>query len=120
MITDPSQIKPGQIRCGEHTDYGAITLLIQDDIGGLEVRSIHVKYCDLVMTSFHVLVFNLKKGVLEYGHPMTESYQIRQKCQKWISLSSSSTSFNIPVLVWSASVMGRQMTIPSPFTQNRN
>ena len=43
MITDPSQIKPGQIRCGEHTDYGAITLLIQDDVGGLEVRCIHVK-----------------------------------------------------------------------------
>ena len=51
MITDPSQIKPGQIRCGEHTDYGAITLLIQDDVGGLEVRRIHVKHCDLVTTS---------------------------------------------------------------------
>ena len=43
MITDPSQIKPGQIRCGEHTDYGGITVLIQDDVGGLEVRRIYVK-----------------------------------------------------------------------------
>ena len=52
MITDPSQIKPGQIRCGEHTDYGGITLLIQDDAGGLEVGYIHVKedtYCDFVL-----------------------------------------------------------------------
>ncbi|KAK3102887.1 hypothetical protein FSP39_014681 [Pinctada imbricata] len=31
-------VKPGQIRCGEHTDYGTVTLLFQDEIGGLEVK----------------------------------------------------------------------------------
>ena len=30
-------IKAGQIRCGEHSDYGSVTLLFQDDIGGLQV-----------------------------------------------------------------------------------
>lgn len=30
--------KNGQIRAGEHSDYGSITLLFQDDIGGLEVQ----------------------------------------------------------------------------------
>lgn len=30
-------IQPGTVRCGEHTDYGTITLLIQDEMGGLEV-----------------------------------------------------------------------------------
>ncbi|RZF44557.1 hypothetical protein LSTR_LSTR001315 [Laodelphax striatellus] len=28
---------PGQMRCGEHTDYGSFTLLVQDSEGGLEV-----------------------------------------------------------------------------------
>ncbi|MBV6624615.1 MAG: isopenicillin N synthase family oxygenase [Rivularia sp. (in: Bacteria)] len=31
--------KIGQIRAGEHSDYGSITLLFQDDIGGLEVQT---------------------------------------------------------------------------------
>lgn len=30
---------PNQVRAGEHSDYGSITLLFQDDIGGLEVKS---------------------------------------------------------------------------------
>lgn len=29
----------GLTRCGTHIDYGSLTLLIQDDIGGLEVES---------------------------------------------------------------------------------
>ncbi|MBN3873977.1 isopenicillin N synthase family oxygenase [Nostoc sp. JL33] len=32
--------KPGQVRAGEHSDYGSITLLFQDDVGGLEVQTI--------------------------------------------------------------------------------
>lgn len=31
--------KPGQIRAGAHSDYGTLTLLFQDDVGGLEVKT---------------------------------------------------------------------------------
>ena len=34
---EKSTIQPSQLRCGEHTDYGTITLLFQDETGGLEV-----------------------------------------------------------------------------------
>ena len=37
----PLKQKPllGQIRAGEHSDYGSITLVFQDDLGGLEVQT---------------------------------------------------------------------------------
>ncbi|MEH2378673.1 MAG: 2-oxoglutarate and iron-dependent oxygenase domain-containing protein [Nostoc sp.] len=31
--------KPGQVRAGEHSDYGSITLLFQDEVEGLEVKT---------------------------------------------------------------------------------
>ncbi|RDA89830.1 hypothetical protein CP533_6950 [Ophiocordyceps camponoti-saundersi (nom. inval.)] len=38
--------KPGQVRAGEHSDYGSITLLFQDDRGGLQVKSPTGNYVD--------------------------------------------------------------------------
>ena len=35
-----SDVQPGVVRCGAHSDYGAITLLLQDEVGGLEVKII--------------------------------------------------------------------------------
>lgn len=38
------EVKEDQVRCGEHSDYGGITLLFQDSQAGLEVRNIHDKW----------------------------------------------------------------------------
>ena len=35
-----------QVRAGEHTDYGSITLLFQDDRGGLQVKSPEGRFVD--------------------------------------------------------------------------
>jgi len=56
MIPDVTKVKPGQIRCGEHTDYGGITLLIQDDVGGLEVTNVDGQFVPATPMKGTVLV----------------------------------------------------------------
>ena len=39
-----ADLKVNQLRCGEHTDYGALTILFQDSMGGLEVFNRQGRY----------------------------------------------------------------------------
>ncbi|KAF7542680.1 hypothetical protein G7Z17_g11368 [Cylindrodendrum hubeiense] len=40
------KINPGAVRAGEHSDYGSITLLFQDNRGGLQVKSPNGQFVD--------------------------------------------------------------------------
>ena len=37
----PEDVPANTIRCGEHSDYGTITILMQDSMGGLQVRVVN-------------------------------------------------------------------------------
>ena len=50
------QRQPGQVRGGEHTDYGTITLLFQDAHGGLQVRSPKETFVDVIPVPDSVVV----------------------------------------------------------------
>ncbi|KAH6624386.1 hypothetical protein B0J18DRAFT_456679 [Chaetomium sp. MPI-SDFR-AT-0129] len=43
---DLFRLHPGQVRAGEHSDYGSITFLFQDQRGGLQVQSPNGKFVD--------------------------------------------------------------------------
>ena len=38
-LPDDYNIRPGQIRCGEHVDFGSITLLFPECVDGLQVSA---------------------------------------------------------------------------------
>ncbi|XP_052086982.1 uncharacterized protein LOC127724148 [Mytilus californianus] len=50
------EIMEGQVRCGEHSDYGTLTLLFQDLVGGLEVKTRDGNYIPATPISSTIVV----------------------------------------------------------------
>lgn len=48
----------GEVRAGAHTDYGSLTILLQDGVGGLQVRNRAMQWVDAVPRP-HAFVINL-------------------------------------------------------------
>ncbi|XP_060064180.1 uncharacterized protein LOC132544579 [Ylistrum balloti] len=55
-ITLDKEVKPKQARFGEHSDYGSLTLLYQDGVGGLEIRTLQGEYVPVVPIPDTVLI----------------------------------------------------------------
>jgi isopenicillin N synthase-like dioxygenase len=47
---------PGQLGCGAHTDYGTLTVLADDGVGGLQVRHRSGEWTDVVIPDGHLVV----------------------------------------------------------------
>ncbi len=47
--------QPGQMRMGAHTDYGVLTVLLADDVPGLQVRT-DGKWCDVAIPADSLIV----------------------------------------------------------------
>lgn len=48
--------EPGQMGCGAHTDYGTLTVLADDGIGGLQVRQRNGEWTDVAVPDGHLVV----------------------------------------------------------------
>ena len=72
-------IKPNQIRLGEHTDYGSITLVFQRDIGGLQVYTANLLIDIRIQNTRWLFVVRLKVYSRKplnchFGHHRCPSY----------------------------------------------
>ncbi len=49
------KIEAGTVRCAPHSDYGTLTLLFQDTIGGLEVLPMKLLRTILEVTGYYIV-----------------------------------------------------------------
>ncbi len=50
-LSDYKNFNGTVVRCGEHSDYGTITFLYQDSMGGLEVRAVDNSWIRATLTA---------------------------------------------------------------------
>ncbi|ODM94936.1 hypothetical protein Ocin01_11742 [Orchesella cincta] len=55
-VPEDQELPSGAVRCGEHSDFGFLTFLFQDDVGGLEVKNVNGEWVDATPIPGSVLV----------------------------------------------------------------
>lgn len=80
-----------QVRCGEHTDYGAVTFLFQDASGGLEVQNVHGQWVTATPIEGTVLV-----NIGDLMQRWTSDVYIAAKHRVTFPSGSSKTLWNSP------------------------
>lgn len=55
-IKKSDEVLKNQLRCGEHADYGTVSILFQDDTGGLQVVNRQGEYVDMLPIKDSIIV----------------------------------------------------------------
>ncbi|CAL8108118.1 unnamed protein product [Orchesella dallaii] len=55
-VPENDELPRGAVRCAEHSDFGFLTFVFQDDIGGLEVKTVHGDWIDATPIPSTILV----------------------------------------------------------------
>ncbi len=87
---------PGTIRCGEHSDYGTLTFLMQDDIGGLQVKALQEGWIQATPVEDSIIVWRKWKTITNLNGL---NFELLTHRSTWVTRWRSSQLGSFPLRV---------------------